>query len=181
MKRRLFAGIAGVLVFCNAGQVHAQYPPCQLPMLMVEPSSVPTGGSFTATVSNCRPSEAVVFRLGTQSVSTTCNPLTLQATAQLTAPSTPGPVDVVAELAGQTIPDQPSGLRRTPTADLTRTDFVPAQSPTCPSVTESVSVNAQVEVLAPGTTTTTPTTTVSPAPPPALRAAGTSRPPVPAG
>ncbi len=143
MKRRVFVAIAGVAVCCTAGQAHAQYPPCQEPILVVEPTVVPAGETFVATVVNCRPNETVVFRLPVQSVATTCNPTTLQATTQSTAPTIAGPATVVVDLEGLSNGDQPA---------------------TCPAESEFRVLAAQIEVLPPGAATTVPPVTPTTAP-----------------
>ncbi len=158
-KRRLFAAIAGLVVMCTAGQAHAQYPPCTLPTLIVDPSTGPAGFTFAAIVTNCRANEPVTFLLGSQRTATTCNPVTLQASATLSAPTDPGPAPITAELRGVTIGEdaaaEPSGFR------------AQAQPPTCPPLTGVVTLSATLEVLTVGATTTTttepsaPTTTIA--------------------
>lgn len=92
--------IAVVAVLAGASTAHAQYPPAQSPTLVISQEIGPPGFTFTATVANCVPGQRIVFVLGDLRVEATCDPVTLQASASLTAPPGLGSYTVRAEFYG---------------------------------------------------------------------------------
>jgi uncharacterized membrane protein YgcG len=92
--------LAVVALVGGASAAYAQYPPELAPTLVISQESGPPGFTFTATVTNCTPGQTVVFVLGDQRVEVVCTPVTLQATASLTAPPGPGSYTVTATVGG---------------------------------------------------------------------------------
>jgi LPXTG-motif cell wall-anchored protein len=89
-----------VLVFAGASVAQAQYPVCNPPTLVISQAVGPPGYTFTATVTDCVPDQQVVFVVGDQRVEATCDPVTLQASATITAPPGLGSYTVTAESCG---------------------------------------------------------------------------------
>jgi hypothetical protein len=103
MKRlalSLMVAVAALLGALGPAGVVDAYPVGSSPGITTNVPSVPPGGVFTAVVSNCIPGETVIFTFQGTSVSATCDPTTLQATATFSAPSTPGTYQVCGELTG---------------------------------------------------------------------------------
>ena len=145
MVRRWMSAIVVVFVALVAGAspALAQYPPAQPPTLVISQETGPPGYTFTATVTNCVPGQRIVFVLGDQRVEATCDPVTLQASASLTAPPGLGSYTVSAEFYGDCSPFV-QGLRSA--AVLTQ-----AETP-CLVLTETIEVIS----AGPATTTTVP-------------------------
>lgn len=83
----------------------ADYP-VQAPVVVVDNSNPPPGGTITITINNCRPGENVTFSLPPQApVTIVCNPSGV-AVASLSAPLQPGtyPGTVVLQESGVTLP-----------------------------------------------------------------------------
>jgi LPXTG-motif cell wall-anchored protein len=89
-----------VLVFAGASVAQAQYPVSKPPTLVISQDIGPPGYTFTATVTECVPDQRVVFVVGDQRVEATCDPVTLQASATITAPPGLGSYTVTAEFYG---------------------------------------------------------------------------------
>jgi hypothetical protein len=140
--------IAAVATLAVASAAHAQYPPAQKPTLVISQEIGPPGYTFTATVTNCVPGQLIVFVVGDQRVETACDPVTLQASATLTAPPGLGSYTVFAEFYGDCSPFV-QGLR---------SDGLTAQAePPCLVLSETIQVVAATPTT---TTTTVPTGTI---------------------
>ncbi len=62
--------------------------------------TVPPGGTFIATVSDCLPGETVIFHFQGQTATATCDSTTLGSSTPFPAPTTPGVYQVCADLTG---------------------------------------------------------------------------------
>ena len=89
--------LLGVIALGPAGNVGAYG---ESSVITTDRPTVPPGGTFIATVSNCLPGETVIFRFQGQTATATCDPTTLQASTPFPAPSTPGVYEVCADLTG---------------------------------------------------------------------------------
>jgi hypothetical protein len=92
--------IAFVALIAGASTAQAQYPPLKQPDLVISQEIGPPGYTFTATVTNCVPGQRIVFVVGDQRVEATCDPVTMQASATITAPPGLGTYTVTAEFYG---------------------------------------------------------------------------------
>lgn len=105
MSRWIRAALLAVVAVLAVSQgAHAQYPPALPPTLGISQEIGPPGFTFTATVTNCVPGQRVVFVLGDLRVEAICDPITLQASAVLTAPPQTGSFTVNAEFFGTCSP-----------------------------------------------------------------------------
>ena len=77
---------------------------------MISQEIGPPGYTFTATVTNCVPGQRIVFVVGDQRVEATCDPVTLQAPASITAPFGLGSYTVFAEFYGDCSSFSQTGL-----------------------------------------------------------------------
>ena len=93
------ATLLGLSALAPSGIVGA-YPPGQSSGITTNVPSVPPGGTFTATVGNCLPSETVVITFEGVSITAICDPTTLQASGSFVAPTTPGTYQVCGDLTG---------------------------------------------------------------------------------
>lgn len=144
MKRWMGAiVIAFVALIAGASTAQAQYPPLKQPDLVISQEIGPPGYTFTATVTNCVPGQRIVFVVGDQRVEATCDPVTMQASATITAPPGLGTYTVTAEFYG----DCSSFVQGNPPGTVVGQTEAP-----CLVLTETI----QVISAGPATTTTLP-------------------------
>jgi hypothetical protein len=77
----------------------AQYPP-GLGTLVLSPTTVTTGGTFTATLTGCTTGDVIGFSLVSDGDTATCASV---ASVTLTAPATPGTYTVFASVADESV------------------------------------------------------------------------------
>ena len=93
------ATLLGVSALAPSG-IAGAYPPGQTSSITTDVTSVAPGGNFTATVGNCLPGETVDITFESVTITATCNPTTLQASASFFAPTTSGTYQVCGNLTG---------------------------------------------------------------------------------
>jgi hypothetical protein len=133
--------IAFVALIAGASTAQAQYPPLKQPDLVISQEIGPPGYTFTATVTNCVPGQRIVFVVGDQRVEATCDPVTMQASATITAPPGLGTYTVTAEFYGDCSsfvqgnpPGTVVGQAEAPCLVLTETIQVVSAGPTTTTV-----------------------------------------------
>ena len=73
------ATLLGAMAPAGLVSANGKYPPGRLPTIFANVSSIQENEEFTVTVENCAPNQPVIFRFRNQTVSTTCDPITLTA------------------------------------------------------------------------------------------------------
>jgi hypothetical protein len=158
------ATLLGLSALAPSGIVSA-YPPGQNPTIRVNVSSVRSSEPFTVTISPCVPGETVLFRFRNQTVTTTCDPTTVSASATFIPRVNPGrgpqgfasPSRTTQSLVSQAAADVPAPGPYEVCGDLTGSG---ATVP--PGITRPQTLCSTVEVLAESTATTPPPAVTAP-------------------